>query len=112
VSALFSLLKQRCIKSDFSEMHCFIADTFQECILILRIFYLNYLVVEEIIPFDIWKEDLRTLLTLSVDQNYWSVKWNFTSMKGIVQSLFDIMPVHKIFIESVTNQIMYVFQAI
>jgi hypothetical protein len=52
-SALFSLLKQRHIRSDFSEMHCFIADTFLECILISSIFYLNYFVVEEIIPFDI-----------------------------------------------------------
>ncbi len=78
----------------------------------MSIYYLNYLVVEEIIPFDIWKEDLRTLLKLSEDQNHWRVKWNFASMEGIVQSLFDIMPVCNILIKSATNQIMYVFQAI
>jgi hypothetical protein len=71
---------------------------------------LNYFVVEEIIPFDIWKEDLRTLLKLSVDQNHWRVKWNFTSMECIVQSMFDIMPVRNILIKSATNQNMYVFQ--
>jgi hypothetical protein len=33
-------------------------------------------------------------------------------MEGIVQSLFDIMPVRKILVKSATNQIMYIFQAI
>jgi hypothetical protein len=33
-------------------------------------------------------------------------------MEGIVQSLFDIMPVLEILIKCATNQIIYVFQAI